>query len=339
METVYHKISEASRNLLLTLFSLSGRCLLEDLKKVFLSFHSIRSNKYRSPTSSMDFQEAFRELEGSFISLEKIADCTDLTSMEKYTQNIVSFHNPSVEDLLKIQLQKDTECILDIIASARFFDQCIVMTQPNTTADLKPNLTPHILAEAKEIATKLILHNSELIARRMLDLFTSETCTISYQLSMFGGFVKDNPNYLLRFYLTTQVFIDTKNEKILESLKGMLNPLTERMYPSERNRRLLVDILNITQYDPDIYSIIKDSEYFLYSAADILLIDLNDIDDLEILEEFRDLLDIDQFRYELAIEDFIRNYNFSERYRGCINKTIHFGACANLRNINRMDAR
>ena len=79
-------IPSMCRHLLYSLFLMSRNSVaLEDLRGPFDRLHIVLSTKYNQPTEPMDFSDALRILEGSFISISK---------------STASFINPSVRDFL-----------------------------------------------------------------------------------------------------------------------------------------------------------------------------------------------------------------------------------------------
>ena len=74
------------QNLLYSLFLLSNESVeIEDLRSSFDRLHAVLSTKHNQPTTSMDFPNALRILEGSFVLIR---------------ESRISFINPSVRDFL-----------------------------------------------------------------------------------------------------------------------------------------------------------------------------------------------------------------------------------------------
>lgn len=107
-----HQISEASRHLLLVLGTLPDEVLLSDLESAFLTFYRFRQAKFGFPTTSADWDDALRELDGSFIGTKKVG--TDL---------VVTFHNPSIRDYIEDFLSNSDSDVLDLIYGSHFYEQ------------------------------------------------------------------------------------------------------------------------------------------------------------------------------------------------------------------------
>lgn len=107
-----NQLDEAARHLLLTLGSLPSETLVADLEVAFNAFYQYRRQKIGFAVSSRDYENALKELDGNFIK----------TSMVGRDQ-IVTFHNPSVDDYIASYLNRSPQVVLDLIESTTFFDQ------------------------------------------------------------------------------------------------------------------------------------------------------------------------------------------------------------------------
>ncbi len=81
-----NQISDASRNLLNVLFSTGCSTNQTDLKAAFDKYHKSCCEIYSYKSSTDDFDNALQELLNSFLKIEK---------------DVISFHNPGVEDFMK----------------------------------------------------------------------------------------------------------------------------------------------------------------------------------------------------------------------------------------------
>ena len=81
-----NQISDASRNLLNVLFSTGCSTNQNDLKAAFDKYHKFCCTIYNYKSSIDDFNNALQELLNSFLKIEK---------------DVISFHNPAVEDFMK----------------------------------------------------------------------------------------------------------------------------------------------------------------------------------------------------------------------------------------------
>lgn len=107
-----HQISEASRHLLLVLGTLGEEILLSDLEAAFWTFYHYRQKKFGFVSTSGDWDNALRQLDGSFLSTHRMG--SDL---------VVTFHNPSVRDYIEDFLSNSEGDVNDLIHGAHFYEQ------------------------------------------------------------------------------------------------------------------------------------------------------------------------------------------------------------------------
>ncbi len=111
-EAFEHQISEPAKALVLVLLSLGGSESLDRLAMTFEKYYLYLSNKYNFESSSMDFLNALRELDGSFISSEKNSGDT-----------WISYQNPSVQDFAENYVIANPDHFLNLFHSATTFEQ------------------------------------------------------------------------------------------------------------------------------------------------------------------------------------------------------------------------
>jgi hypothetical protein len=107
-----NQLGEAAQHLLLALCSMPDVVLLDDLESAFRDLYQRRREKLGFAAGSRDFEHALKQLDGNFIRISLSED-----------SRIVSFHNPSVRDFLENYLADSPTDVVDLIESARFFDQ------------------------------------------------------------------------------------------------------------------------------------------------------------------------------------------------------------------------
>lgn len=103
-----HEISQASRDLLVTMYSLSYVIYADDLERAFARLHAVvlrRTNQQDVPAA---WRTAMKELEGSFIEIR---------------DGVVDFLNPSLRDFMASVLNEDPDIAVDILTSATRFHQ------------------------------------------------------------------------------------------------------------------------------------------------------------------------------------------------------------------------
>lgn len=104
------QISDASRDVLLILYTLGQRIGIVDLEQAFISFHYYRAKKYNQQATPNDFREALQELDGAFLN---------------YLDGRVSYLNPSVREFVASVILSDWEVAEDFFASAIRFKQIV----------------------------------------------------------------------------------------------------------------------------------------------------------------------------------------------------------------------
>src|SRR5262249_12852796 len=104
------QISEASRSLLLALYSLGGAVSPSRLQEAWRQLHQHRSRRYNWKTAPEDWRPSLQELEGGLVRLDN---------------GQVSFVNPSVKDFLESTLICDTDHLDDLLSTAGLFEQVV----------------------------------------------------------------------------------------------------------------------------------------------------------------------------------------------------------------------
>jgi hypothetical protein len=107
-----HQISEAARHLLLALSTLPNIVTLEDLETAFGAFYPLRQRRFGFSTSSGDWEDALKQLDGNFIKTESVGK-----------HIVVSFHNPSIRDFVEGFLAESDGDVGDLISAAHFYEQ------------------------------------------------------------------------------------------------------------------------------------------------------------------------------------------------------------------------
>lgn len=113
-EHAFRQVSDASQRLVLILATLPRRVHEEDARQCFLQFSRYRQKEYGSATGADDWDNALRELDGSFVASSRARENIAL-----------QFHNPSVEDFIKGHLRRSRSDAPDLLASVLFFDQYV----------------------------------------------------------------------------------------------------------------------------------------------------------------------------------------------------------------------
>ena len=107
-----HQISEAARHLVLVLATLPDEVLLTDLETAFWTFYRLRHGKFGFPTSSGDWDDALKQLDGSFVATKRIGK--DL---------VATFHSPSIRDYIEDFLSNSDGDVVDLVHGSHFYEQ------------------------------------------------------------------------------------------------------------------------------------------------------------------------------------------------------------------------
>jgi hypothetical protein len=107
-----YQISEASRHALLVLSTLPDTVMLADFEAAFWSFYRFRQGRFGFSTSSGDWQDALKQLDGNFIRTRAIGKDIE-----------VSFHSPSVRDFIEGFLADSEGDVADLMSGAHFYEQ------------------------------------------------------------------------------------------------------------------------------------------------------------------------------------------------------------------------
>ena len=102
------QISDAARNLLLTLYSIGEWADVVDIEPAFEAIHRGACDRYHRPRSAGDFRLALQELDGAFLS---------------YRSGRATFLNPSIRDFTAGVLCRTPAMALDMLADATRFKQ------------------------------------------------------------------------------------------------------------------------------------------------------------------------------------------------------------------------
>ena len=102
------QISDAARNLLLTLYSLGDWVDVEQLSNAFDTVHRGSCQRYNRPRAACDFRAALQELDGSFLT---------------YSSGRAIFLNPSIRDFTARVICRDPSVALGLVTDATRFKQ------------------------------------------------------------------------------------------------------------------------------------------------------------------------------------------------------------------------
>ncbi len=164
-EAFQRQISDSARSLLLSLFAMGGKEHIHICEPAWQSLHMLQAKKYNYPISTDGFSAALREVEGSFVSIER---------------NSVEYINPSVKDFVSGVVSPSSDIIEDLIRGASNFDQVSRLYQWSNQQETGPaqsiiNTSNKYFLEAIKrtlaLPYRLMIQNSQFTAERALDLY------------------------------------------------------------------------------------------------------------------------------------------------------------------------
>jgi hypothetical protein len=117
-----NQISNESKNLLILLVSLPRKSELENVKVIYNYYNAEKCRTFNKDFSDGDFIKALKELEGSFICIEK---------------SLISFHNPSVKDFLENIIMENDIDFKILCETAMCFEQCVSLYNIGSRNDYK----------------------------------------------------------------------------------------------------------------------------------------------------------------------------------------------------------
>jgi len=106
-----NQLSDRARNLLFVLTSMPAEVRMADLERAFASFHNSQCTKFAISHSATDFNNALKELDGTFVSTRKVQEAV-----------LVRFQNPSIRDFMQYLLLGG-EALAGVVGSLVFFEQ------------------------------------------------------------------------------------------------------------------------------------------------------------------------------------------------------------------------
>lgn len=113
-----HQLSSRARHLLLVVFTAPGMTL-EDVGRVFESYHASVCTEFHLPRDAHDLRLALAELEQAFVTI----DPADIWG-ERQTSTI-RFHHPSIADFVEAQVAESQQEIRRLAETATAFEQVV----------------------------------------------------------------------------------------------------------------------------------------------------------------------------------------------------------------------
>jgi hypothetical protein len=282
-----NQLSESAQHLLLVMGSLPDQVLVADLEIAFNSFYQYRRTKLGFATSSRDFEHSLKQLDGNFINTTRIGE-----------DQIVEFHNPSVNDFLESYLADSPSEVADLFASARFFDQFIHLWRGRGGARF----------------SGIDKHSSEFFSA-LEQSFSAPSCSLTRLTGAHGevtGVRRVERSFEVKMRSAIEFADCIATAKSRSVVDHLLDLLRDRMENREGDKEDLVRILK--NLGPERLSPAENK--LLLAAKMYLTYSLIDLDDFECVRKFmgtfpRTVSDAEVDRIREAFVEFCGTYDDS----------------------------
>jgi hypothetical protein len=247
-----HQLSNAAKDVLITMASLPAEVFLEDCKEAFEAFHGVQASRYGFPRNPREFNDALKEMDGNFISTEKSRH-----------RIILAFHNPSVKDFVLNYLVSSEEELISLLRCCVFYDQL--------------NLLWNIEERAVPMFRNALLKNPPALLNAAKRTFDSRDCRlISYQdRDNPGGTFKDTWATSLeeRTSLITSIVSSQTADEATAFLSEKLASVRKRIKAESPHRNQVVELLKNLKKSglvgvDEIQGLIREAKSFLMQPSD-----------------------------------------------------------------------
>lgn len=265
-----NQLSDASRHLLIVLMSLPPRVDIGHVKRAFDSFHALQSAKYNTQTTSRDFMQSLRQLEGTFTITDELP-----TKMR-----VISFHNPSVRDYIEQEVIWNDGLVADLCASIVFFEQCILLWEI-TKADNQrtTRLVSNSVHEFEDALHRTYQENACYYEIPPQDATLGERA-FRRQRTLSASTVEDRVKFIAH---VVTILVSSSGK---EMISDMARVIEKRVEEQKSSRQPLMELLR----DKNMRTLVEHfpSGEILYSAQSIILNEPEEFEDFEVITEFMD---------------------------------------------------
>jgi hypothetical protein len=275
------QLSEAGRHLLIVLASLPDQVTLRDLETSFDSFYQHRRKKLGFSVSSGDFEKGLRELDGNFIKISRVGG-----------DDLVEFHNPSVNDFMENYLAKSPNEVRDLISGSEFFDQLVQLWKG-----------------CKGVRFRGIDLNSRDFFKALKRTFVFPTCSITVGERALGR-KYDSPELRTLFIVEcSQAITNVDGTSVIDY---SISLITDRVKEGFGHKPDLVRLLS--KLGPNLT---KDEQNFFLAAKRYLIQELDHISDFDSLSDFlvkfpESLSENERDRAKVRFEGYCERYDIYE---------------------------
>jgi len=272
------QISNASRCLLIVLYSLPEEVFLEDLEMAFLTFYENQAKHCKFSTYHHDFKSALKELEGNFIFIDNIQ-----------SHLIIKFHNPSIKDYLENYLLKESKLIEELIESAVYFEQCVKLLdfeyKPKRLTEVLDSFEKYLKSNKFNKNLDLLKKIPKLVWSSLENNFEQINCRLvtvqsGKDISKRRADISLEMRLLFAIELANTLIYEDSSKIIGLMLQTLLNYYKR----NKTNKWALLELLLCLSEVNFKYFPLKDD--FLRQMKTYFLDTLNEIEDFEYLIEF-----------------------------------------------------
>lgn len=256
-----NQISFLSQIILVNLLSAGTPILLIDLRVIVQDFSKEYSSKYNIVFNELQFNKAIRELENTFISIQK----------DKNNKFKIEYQNPSVQDFLVYYFKNYSEYVTDILKIARNFNQFFKVFSFKEDFDFAISNRILLSKEQCDLVINRICSEFDYLNSTVLRNYSS-----SFEIEYFSDYIKLNE--ILRF-------IDVDNYPTLQNL--ILSRFKEIMFEgrSQLYSNEITSYINIVEHFSDEFK--NDIKKMLNKVAESI-VDLNEFEEFERFEKIYD---------------------------------------------------
>jgi hypothetical protein len=273
-----NSLDKFSQYTLLVLLTMGTPVLMEDLEFALKEFLHINNYKLLMGYDSMNFHQALKELEDTFIKIER-------DSKENY---IIEYKNPSIQDFLINYLVNEKDMISNLLSSAVFTNQFFKIF---STIEEPPYVLQRI---------RLAQNQVDIAVKRIIEAYNNLSCSRIYKSKIEGkemyywqratiykySFLKDIKDEYMS--------INSDAEKLVyEKIQSLL--IENNNYISEKEE--IIDIISNIELNKMEY----DSNKILYDFCNSSY----DIENIKSFEKFESIFPT--FYNEFISEDFFKS--------------------------------
>lgn len=257
------QISEASRCLLIVLYSLPEEVFVDNLELAFQNFYENWAIQCNFPIFQHDFKVSLKEIEENFIIIDSAG-----------ARPIIRFHNPSIKDFIEHYLMKESRVVKALVGSIIYFEQYIKLCGFEF---MQKKFSPML---------ELLKKYPELIWSGIENNFESSNCSLITIKHHDGRITKQYSEVSLEIRLLFALeLVNVLNSKeSLRIISSMLERLIKSYELKKGNKWGLLELLG--RLSDAGFKYVSSQKDFLVKIKQFLMNNVNEIDDYVYLVEF-----------------------------------------------------